>query len=541
MATFEDLFESDDEEEFLGFTRSDVEEEEDASGESDVSVDEGSNESDSSDSESENEDEEWSDDLREVTVDPFNKPTGPKNILPAEATAGVFFNQVFPDDLIDLIVRETNLNAQQKQQKSGIVDKDWSAMNNDDIKAYLAIRFIQGIKSLPSERHYWSNHDILGVKKVKNIMPRNRYCKINTYLHFNDSTTALPREHDDHDKLHHIRPLITRLSDIFLAQYMPNRENAIDEGLVKFKGRLGFKQYMPMKPIKRGIKVWMRADSISHFVCQFQVYTGRPRGGAEHGLGERVVKDLSRELVDGHYHLYFDNFFSSYHLMKSLLDDGIYATATTRPNRKEFPLPLKQVKLRQGESITLQKNGVTACSWQDKRKVNFLTTNCQPTGQETVQRRQRNGTTTQVNAPPCVASYNKFMGGVDYADQKRGDYKIPIKSHRWYWYLAFFFIETAAVNAFILRQLSPNHASTTHLKFRLELIKDLLGNYSSRKRAARAIEVRDGRSHFPVKVALNRCMHCAKRGERRRSSWGCSLCDVTLCIACFEPFHLQRQ
>ncbi|KAK3722573.1 hypothetical protein QZH41_019329, partial [Actinostola sp. cb2023] len=46
------------------------------------------------------------------------------------------------------------------------------------------------------------------------------------------------------------------------------------------------------------------------------------------------------------------------------VDEG----TTTRPNCKEFPLPLKQAKLRQGESITLQKNGVTACSWQDKRK-----------------------------------------------------------------------------------------------------------------------------------------------------------------------------
>ena len=47
------------------------------------------------------------------------------------------------------------------------------------------------------------------------------------------------------------------------------------------------------------------------------------------------------------------------------------------------------------------------------------------------------------------------MGDVDYADQERGDYKIPVKSRRWYRYLAIFFIETAAVNAFILTQLSP--------------------------------------------------------------------------------------
>ena len=64
------------------------------------------------------------------------------------------------------------------------------------------------------------------------------------------------------------------------------------------------------------------------------------------------------------------------------------------------------------------------------------------------------------------------MGGVDYADQKRGDYKIPVKSHRLYHYLAVFFIDTAALNAFILRQLSPNHAQKTQLKFRHDTVQE---------------------------------------------------------------------
>ena len=168
--------------------------------------------------------------------------------------------------------------------------------------------------------------------------------------------------------------------------------------------------------------------------------------------------------------------------------------------------------------------------------MNFFTTNCQPNGQGTVQR-SRDATLTDVNAPPGVSAYHKFMGGVDYVDQKRGDYKIPVKSRWWYRYLAIFFIETAAVNAFILTQLSPNHARTTPLKFRLELVDNLLGNYCSRKRSAGVMEVADGKTHFPVKGPINRCMQCAKTGQRHRSSWRCALCDVTLCVGCFERFH----
>ncbi len=44
--------------------------------------------------------------------------------------------------------------------------------------------------------------------------------------------------------------------------------------MIKFQGRSSLKQYMPMKPIKRGTKVWVLGDS-----------------SAEKGIGARVVKE----------------------------------------------------------------------------------------------------------------------------------------------------------------------------------------------------------------------------------------------------------
>ena len=211
--------------------------------------------------------------------------------------------------------------------------------------------------------------------------------------------------------------------------------------MVLFKSSLGkvSKFCTPLKPTKRGIKVWMRADAITHYVSRFEVYTGRKQQGPELGLGARVVRNLAADLKGENYHLYFDNFFSSFSLMKSLLDDGIYATATTRPNRKDFPAELKKLKLKRGEDKVMQRGGINATVWHDKKMVSFLSTNCQPTGNNTVKRKRNDGTLQDVSAPPCVVAYNKFMGGVDYADQKRSEYRIPIKSRRWYRYLAFFF------------------------------------------------------------------------------------------------------
>ena len=35
--------------------------------------------------------------------------------------------------------------------------------------------------------------------------------------------------------------------------------------MIKFQGRSSLKQYMPMKPTKRGIKVWVLADEYGFF------------------------------------------------------------------------------------------------------------------------------------------------------------------------------------------------------------------------------------------------------------------------------------
>ena len=115
--------------------------------------------------------------------------------------------------------------------------------------------------------------------------------------------------------------------------------------MIPFQGRSSLKQYLPMKPIKRGIKVWVRADSHNGYFSQFQVYTGRGTGiEPDLGLGGTVVKQLTRPLVGKFHHVFMDNFFSSAPLFMDLLDDDIYACGTVRTNCKGFPPELKAKK-----------------------------------------------------------------------------------------------------------------------------------------------------------------------------------------------------
>ena len=65
---------------------------------------------------------------------------------------------------------------------------------------------------------------------------------------------------------------------------------------------------MPLKPIKRGIKVWVLADSWNGYFWKFHVYTGKPGDLIEKGLPAGVVKTLSEELKGKNHYVYYDNF-----------------------------------------------------------------------------------------------------------------------------------------------------------------------------------------------------------------------------------------
>ncbi len=99
---------------------------------------------------------------------------------------------------------------------------------------------------------------------------------------------------------------------------------------------------MPQKPVKRGIKCWVRADAVTGYVSAFEVYTGRKGGTVEKGLGENVVKSLCESIYHTKQHIYFDNFFSSVDLALDLLQNGLYSCGTLRSNRKGFPNKLKK-------------------------------------------------------------------------------------------------------------------------------------------------------------------------------------------------------
>ena len=81
-------------------------------------------------------------------------------------------------------------------------------------------------------------------------MSRDRFNLIWRYLHLTNN--AIPAAIGD--KLSKVRWYMDFLNNQFQTVYVPYGKYAVDESMIRFKGRLAFRQYMPAKPIKWGVK-----------------------------------------------------------------------------------------------------------------------------------------------------------------------------------------------------------------------------------------------------------------------------------------------
>lgn len=156
------------------------------------------------------------------------------------------------------------------------------------------------------------------------------------------------------DKLFKVRPLFDTVSSTYMKLYDSSRNLSIEESMQRFKGRLSFRQYMPAKPTKWGIKLWCLSDSATGFLLRWIPYTGKEAVLEDVGLcvGTRVVVDLLLHDFDNKgYHLYTDNFYSSPDLFIKLKGRNIGASGTVRSNRLGLPREVKPsvTKLRKAD------------------------------------------------------------------------------------------------------------------------------------------------------------------------------------------------
>jgi len=189
----------------------------------------------------------------------FYKECSPNVSDYATSPLDLFFCLV-SNDFLDHLVIQTNVYIKQHKKKN--------FLTREELLKFLGINILMDIKKLPY-RDYWSTNQQLNDPYISAIMPFNRFSFIMSHLHINDNEKEPNKEDLSYNKLYKIRPMITCLNKNFKNCFKPNMHQNLDESIVKFKGRSTLKQYNPMKPIKHGYKLWVRADKTG-YICEFQ-------------------------------------------------------------------------------------------------------------------------------------------------------------------------------------------------------------------------------------------------------------------------------
>lgn len=142
------------------------------------------------------------------------------------------------NELIDTLVHETNRYADQYIARATLGPESrvhrWKPTTAAEMKLFLAMSMLMGVIYKPSIEMYWSKSTLLATPGIASLMPRNRYCLILQFLHFNNNDSMPDKDSVDYDRLGKIRQVYDTITSAFTTAYIPGREVCIDEGMIRW-------------------------------------------------------------------------------------------------------------------------------------------------------------------------------------------------------------------------------------------------------------------------------------------------------------------
>lgn len=283
------------------------------------------------------------------------------------------FLMLVSDDILQLMTTETNknvaqqLNDQMISRQSRLVQ--WSDTTVEEMKKFLGLLIWMGLDRKPSIRDYWSKKVIYANNVASRVMSRNRFELLLRYWHFADNTRQRTP-----NKLYKIQPLLVKLIKNFKIYKVPGPVLAVDETMVPFRGRLGFRQYIPGKRHKYGVKLF-KLCCPEAYTYNVEIYQGKSSLSGTDSLSKAVVLRLCDDYLDSGRTIITDNFYTSIQLAESLLIRETHLIGTIRKNRKGLPKCIVTEKLKKGELVGKENDqGIIVMKWKDQRDVFALST-----------------------------------------------------------------------------------------------------------------------------------------------------------------------
>jgi hypothetical protein len=304
------------------------------------------------------------------------------------------------------IERTRNIGSKEKSEEITIME----------LKAFIGLLLLSGLlgKSKKSIKSLWKRSP-LESPIFKATMARNRFEKIISCLRFDDITTR--EERKKLDKFAAMREIWLDFEDNLRTCYIPGSYVTVDEQLLGFKGRCPFRQFIPNKPDKYGLKFWLCVDVKSYYVFNAFPYIGRqPDQERQTQIGASVVLQLLKPLYGSNRNVTMDNFFTSIPLAKELQMKNLTLIGTLRKNKPEIPMEFQTNTKREiGSSIFGFHNDLALVSFVPRQNKAVLLLSS---------KNHDNQVDLKTGKPIIILDYNKTKGAVDTVDQMCHKYTV---------------------------------------------------------------------------------------------------------------------
>lgn len=340
------------------------------------------------------------------------------------------------------------------------------------------------------------------------------------------------------------------------SSYNPGPNCTVDEMLTPFRGKCPFRQYVPSKPARYGIKIWWLCDSETFYPSNGQVYCGRranePR---EIGQSKRVVLDMTEPLFNSGRNICADNFFSSYELLMELKQHNISYVGTLRKNRKEIPEEFLKTRGRTTHSSLFGHcESATLVSYipkPNKCVLLLLSTHF-----------DQSVSSTPPFKPDIISDYNAQKCGVDVMDAMVGHFTTRRATRRWPVRLFMTMLDVGSLAGFVLYHTlfeSVSRSKRGRFKYLLSVSHELMKTAMSARKLTRSIPqparviaekeqmvvTNDSSSRTPQTAQRlqkrGRCYMCKQESALTKYSRRCDECQHFICqnhsqVACVCDF-----
>jgi len=467
----------------------------------------------------------WRDDDSVINSYIFNPDNGDYSVNPDlyytlyDGSPIDFYHLIVDQNIINNIVIETNKYAAQ-QIASKVISphsrlNKWYDTNESEMKCFLGLLMWTGLVSLPSYDLYWST-SVIFKTEFSTFMSRNRFEILLQMIHFADNSQA-----DPNNRLYKLGSVINDVMTNSNNCMQPYDSFCIDESLIKFMGRLSFKQYIKNKKSRFGIKLFKLYISPSYTLA-IKVYAGK-EANAELNVGSKIVLELSEPYLDCGRTLYVDNWYTSIELAESLNDRQTHLVGTLRANRKSNPKDVTEKKLKRGEVISMRSSSnVLVLKWKDKRDLYMLSTK-HDSEMISIDHHGK-----CIEKPKVVIDYNLGKSPIDLSDQL-SSYSNPLRrSIKWYKKV----VLDTLLNIGVVNSLDLFN-KVTNSKMKITAFRTMLAENLVKKNDIMPPEVT--MNHDFVKAGRSRCFTCYKKmvsEKGRKYAQNHSTKVYTKCLAC---------